>query len=310
MTEYGASIWLDGKIVPREGAAHVPLLTHTLHYGVGAFEGIRAYRRSGGETMVFRLRDHVQRLFDSCKLVMIEPTVTVDQVCQGCVDVLIANQLDAGYLRPLVVLGEGAMGLYPQGNPVLTFIAAWSWGAYLGSDALEHGIRCKIASYARPHCNTGFARAKLTGQYIISVMAKREVKRAGYDEALLLDLNGMVAEGSGENVFIVKDGRLITPPLGAAILAGITRDTVLTLAREEGIPVIEQSLPRDALLLADEAFLTGTAAEVTPVREVDDRAIGSGRVGPVTRLLQERYFALVRGDRNDHPEWLTLVAGS
>jgi branched-chain amino acid aminotransferase len=307
MAEYGSSIWLDGKIVARELAAHVPLLTHTLHYGVGAFEGIRAYRREGGETMIFRLREHVQRLFDSCKLVMIEPTVTPEQVCQGCIDVLVHNRLDAGYLRPIVVLGEGAMGLFPQGNPVLTFIAAWSWGTYLGKDALENGIRCKVSSYARPHFNVGFSRAKLTGQYIVSVMAKREVKLVGYDEALLLDLNGMVAEGSGENVFIVKDGRLITPPLDSAILAGITRDTVLTLAREEGIPVLEQSFPRDALLLADEAFLTGTAAEITPVREVDDRRIGSGKVGPVTRLLQERYFEHVRGRRDDHPEWLTLV---
>jgi branched-chain amino acid aminotransferase len=309
MADYGSSIWLDGKIVAREAAAHVPLLTHTLHYGVGAFEGIRAYRREGGETMIFRLREHVQRLFDSCKLVMIEPTVTPEQVCQGCIDVLLHNQLDAGYLRPIVLLGEGAMGLFPQGNPVLTFIAAWSWGTYLGKDALENGIRCKVSSYARPHVNVGFSRGKLTGQYIISVMAKREVKLVGYDEAILLDLDGMVAEGSGENVFIVKDGRLITPPLDSAILAGITRDTVMTLAREEGIVVQEQRFPRDALLLADEAFLTGTAAELTPVREVDDRKIGTGKVGPITRLLQERYFEHVRGSRRDHPEWLTRVSG-
>jgi branched-chain amino acid aminotransferase len=223
------------------------------------------------------------------------------------VDLLRKNQLTAGYLRPIVLLGEGAMGLFPQGNPVHTFIAAWSWGTYLGQDALERGIRCKVSSYARPHLNVGFSRGKLTGQYIVSVMAKREVKIAGYDEAILLDLNGMVAEGSGENVFIVKDGRLITPPLSSSILPGITRDTVLTLAREEGIAVLEQSFPRDALLLADEAFLTGTAAEVTPVREVDDRRIGDGQVGPVTRILQERYFALVRGTRRDHPEWLTVV---
>ncbi len=308
MSQYGSSIWRDGEITARD-AAGVPLLTHTLHYGVGAFEGIRAYRRTGGETVIFRLREHVQRLFDSCKLVMIEPTVTPEQVCQGCIDVLLHNRLEEGYLRPLVLLGEGAMGLYPQGNPVLTYIAAWAWGTYLGKDALEHGIRCKVSSYARPHLNAAFARAKLTGQYIISVMAKREAKLNGYDEALLLDLNGSVAEGSGENVFIVKDGRLITPPLGASILAGITRDTVLSLAREEGIVVLEQSFPRDELLLADEVFLTGTAAEITPVREVDDRKIGSGSVGPVTRVLQERYFGVVRGARQDHPEWLTLVSG-
>lgn len=307
MADYGASIWLDGKIVDRQSAAHVPLLTHSLHYGVGAFEGIRAYRRESGETTVFRLGDHVRRLFDSCRLVMIEPIVTPQQVCDGCLDVLRENQLTSGYLRPLVILGEGAMGLYPQGNPVQTFIAAWSWGSYLGNEALEKGIRCKVASYVRPHPNTALTRAKLTGQYIISVMAKREVKRVGYDEALLLDVGGMVAEGSGENIFIVDRGRLITPPLSSAILPGITRETVLTLAREEGIAVVEQQFPREALLLADEAFLTGTAAEITPVREVDDRAIGNGSVGPVTRLLQERYFSVVRGPHQDHPEWLTRV---
>jgi branched-chain amino acid aminotransferase len=199
------------------------------------------------------------------------------------------------------------MGLFPQGNPVLTYVAAWSWGTYLGQDALEHGIRCKLSSYVRPHLNSGFSRGKLTGQYIVSVMAKREVKLAGYDEALLLDGNGMVAEGSGENIFIVKEGRLITPPLTASILAGITRDSVLTLARELGIVVLEQAFPRDELLLADEVFLSGTAAEITPVREIDDRKIGSGSVGPVTRQLQERYFAVVRGATRDHPEWLTEV---
>jgi len=307
MADIGASVWLDGKLVDRETTARLPLLTHTLHYGVGAFEGIRAYRRASGETTIFRLAEHVRRLFDSCRLVLIEPSVTPEAVCQGCVDVLRANQLAEGYLRPIVVLGEGAMGLFPQGNPVLTFIAAWAWGTYLGKDALEHGIRCKVSSYTRAHVNSGFSRGKLTGQYIVSVMAKREVKLAGYDEALLLDGNGMVAEGSGENVFIVQDGRLITPPLGSSILAGITRETVLTLAREEGIPVLEQAFPRDALLLADEVFLTGTAAELTPVREIDDRKIGTGSVGPVTRLLQERYFAAVRGSAQDHPEWLTRV---
>lgn len=307
MAEHGATLWLDGKLVDRTSAGHIPLLAHSLHYGLGAFEGIRAYQREGGETTIFRLGEHVRRLFDSCRLVMVQPTVTEAQVCQGCIDVLRHNRMTAGYLRPIVLLGEGAMGLYPQGNPVLTFIAAWSWGTYLGQDALERGIRCKVSSYCRPHLNTGFSRGKLTGQYIVSVMAKREVKLAGYDEALLLDVNGNVAEGSGENIFIVRDGRLYTPPLGAAVLQGITRDTVLTLAREEGIPVYEQSFPRDALLLADEVFLTGTAAEITPVREIDDRQIGDGRAGPVTRLLQERYFAVVRGSRQDHPEWLTLV---
>ena len=307
MANIGAQVWLDGNIIDRVDAARVSLLTHTLHYGVGAFEGIRAYRSATGETAIFRLNEHIRRLFESCRLVLIEPTVTAEAVCHGCVEVLRVNQLVEGYLRPIVILGEGAMGLYPQGNPVLTFVSAWAWGTYLGQDALEHGIRCKVSSYVRPHLNSGFSRGKLTGQYIISVMAKREVKIAGYDEALLLDGNGMLAEGSGENVFIVRDGVLITPSLTSSILAVITRDSVLTLAREEGIPVLEQSFPRDALLLADEVFLTGTAAEITPVREVDDRKIGSGSVGPITRLLQERYFAAVRGAEPNHPEWLTRV---
>jgi len=305
MANIGAKVWLDGELIDRVDAGRVSMLTHTLHYGVGAFEGIRAYRSATGETAIFRLGEHIRRLFDSCRLVMIEPTVSVEAVCHGCVEVLRVNQLAEGYLRPIVLLGEGAMGLFPQGNPVLTFVAAWSWGTYLGQDALERGIRCKVSSYARPHVNSAFSRGKLTGQYIMSVLAKREVKSAGYDEALLLDGNGMLAEGSGENLFIVRDGVLITPPLSSAILAGITRDTVLTLAREEGIPVLEQPFPRDALLLADEAFLTGTAAEVTPVREVDDRRIGSGSVGPITKRLQDRYFAAVRGAA--HPEWLTRV---
>jgi len=305
MANIGAKVWLDGELIDRVDAGRVSMLTHTLHYGVGAFEGIRAYRSATGETAIFRLGEHIRRLFDSCRLVMIEPTVSVEAVCHGCVEVLRVNQLAEGYLRLIVLLGEGAMGLFPQGNPVLTFVAAWSWGTYLGQDALERGIRCKVSSYARPHVNSAFSRGKLTGQYIMSVLAKREVKSAGYDEALLLDGNGMLAEGSGENLFIVRDGVLITPPLSSAILAGITRDTVLTLAREEGIPVLEQPFPRDALLLADEAFLTGTAAEVTPVREVDDRRIGSGSVGPITKRLQDRYFAAVRGAA--HPEWLTRV---
>jgi len=305
MANIGAKVWLDGELIDRVDAGRVSMLTHTLHYGVGAFEGIRAYRSATGETAIFRLGEHIRRLFDSCRLVMIEPTVSVEAVCHGCVEVLRVNQLAEGYLRPIVLLGEGAMGLFPQGNPVLTFVAAWSWGTYLGQDALERGIRCKVSSYARPHVNSAFSRGKLTGQYIMSVLAKREVKSAGYDEALLLDGNGMLAEGSGENLFIVRDGVLITPLLSSAILAGITRDTVLTLAREEGIPVLEQPFPRDALLLADEAFLTGTAAEVTPVREVDDRRIGSGSVGPITKRLQDRYFAAVRGAA--HPEWLTRV---
>ncbi len=307
MVEFGKKIWKDGKVVGFDEGGHTSLLTHTLHYGVGAFEGIRAYKRADGATCVFRLTEHVDRLFDSCKLVMIEPRVTRAQVHEGCLDVLRQNELEEGYLRPITIMGEGAMGIHAPDNPIETYVIAWKWGAYLGKEGLEKGIRCKIASYARHHINVGFAKGKLTGQYINSVVAKHEAIASGYDEAILLDVNGYVSEGSGENIFIVKKGRITTPPLSSSILAGITRDTVMTLAREDGTPLQEERITRDELYLADEVFLTGTAAEVTPVREVDGRAVGTGQVGEVTRRLQERYFDVVRGSDTSHPEWLARV---
>lgn len=307
MVDFGEKIWKDGEIVASGEAASVSLLTHTLHYGVGAFEGIRAYRRADGVSYVFRLTEHVDRLFDSCKLVMIEPQVTRAQVHEGCLEVLRVNQLAEGYLRPITLMGEGAMGIHAPDNPIETFIVAWKWGAYLGTEGLEKGIRCKISSFSRHHINVGFAKGKLTGQYINSVVAKQEAISSGYDEAIMLDVNGYVSEGSGENIFIVKNGRITTPPLASSILAGITRDTVMTLAREDGLPLREGRITRDELYLADEVFLTGTAAEVTPVREVDGRSIGSGTVGEVTRQLQKRYFDIVRGGDTSHPEWLARV---
>lgn len=303
----GEKFWRDGALADWETAGQTSLLTHTLHYGVGAFEGIRAYRRAGGETSIFRLEEHINRLFDSCKLVLVQPNVTREAVCQGCIEVLRANRLDQGYLRPMVFLGAGAMGILPVENPPSTFVVAWSWGAYLGKDGLEKGIRCKISSFARHAINSAFAKGKLNGQYINSVMAKREAVLSGFDEAILSDIHGYVSEGSGENVFIVKNGRLVTPPLSASILAGITRDTVITLAREEGLSVTEAPITRDELYLADEVFLTGTAAELTPVREVDHRVIGAGARGPITQRLQQRYFDIVKGSDNSHPEWLTRV---
>lgn len=307
MVEHGAKFWKDGTLFEWASHGSTSLLTHTLHYGLGAFEGIRAYRRAGGETCIFRLREHVERLFDSCRLVLIEPRSTREDVMNACVLVLRENGMHEGYIRPLVMLGEGAMGLLPVDNPVETFVVAWQWGAYLGAEGLEEGIRCKVSSFARHHVNNAFTRGKLIGQYVNSVSAKREAKLAGYDEAILLDVQGYVAEGSGENVFIVKNGRLVTPSLSSSILPGITRDTVMTLAREEGLVVAEDRITRDELYLADEAFLTGTAAELTPVREVDNRAIGNGAVGEVTRTLQQRYFDVVRGRDDTHPEWLTRV---
>jgi branched-chain amino acid aminotransferase len=299
-------IWMDGEMIAWDDA-QVHILTHSLHYGVAAFEGIRAYKRANGQTYVFRLREHIDRLFDSCKLALLQPKPTREQIIAACVDTLRANGMSEGYLRPLIFLGDGAMGIYAPNNPVRTSVICWKWGAYLGEEALKKGIRCKISSFARHHVNISLAKAKMTGQYTNSVLAKREAKFGGYDEAILLDSNGYVSEGSGENIFIVKKGVLQTPDLSSSILEGITRDTILQLAREEGIPVQEGRITRDQLWLADEAFFTGTAAEVTPIREVDDRQIGEGIAGPITRRLQERFFDVVRGNDTSHPEWLTKV---
>jgi len=307
MVDPGRTFWRDGELVDWHEHGHASLLTHTLHYGVGAFEGVRAYRRADGVTYVFRLREHIQRLFDSCRLVMIEPSVTVEQTMDGCLQVLRANAMQDGYLRPMVFLGPGAMGILPLQNPAIAFVVAWSWGAYLGTDGLEKGIRCKISAYSRHHINVAFAKGKLNGQYINSVMAKQEATKSGFDEALMLDVNGFVSEGSGENVFLVKNGVIATPPLSGSILAGITRATVMALAEEEGIIVSETPITRDQLFLADEVFLTGTAAEVTPVREVDHRRIGDGSRGPITERLQQRYFDIVKGSDDSHPEWLSRV---
>lgn len=306
MVEKVKKIWFEGEFVDWDDA-NVHLLTHTMHYGLGAFEGIRAYKRADGTTMVFRLREHIDRLYDSCKLVMIEPRFARDVVAQACVDALRENKMDAAYLRPVVWVGDGAMGIYAPDNPIRTAVIAWRWGAYLGQEALDKGIRTKLSSWSRHHLHVSLAKGKIMGQYTNSVLAKREAKFGGYDEAILMDVNGYVSEGSGENLFIVKNGKLITPPLSASILAGITRDTVLTLAREEGIAVAEEMLTRDQLYLADEAFFTGTAAEITPIREVDNRKLGDGTVGPIARRLQQRYFDVVRGSDTSHPEWLTRV---
>ena len=306
MVDKVEKIWLDGEFVDWADA-NIHVLTHSVHYGLGAFEGIRAYQRADGKTYVFRLKEHIDRLFATCKLVLIAPRFTREQVQAACVEILRKNKMSNGYLRPITFVGEGAMGIYAPDNPTRTAIIAWNWGAYLGDEALKHGIRAKISSFARHHINVSMAKGKIMGQYTNSILAKREAKLGGYDEAILLDSNGYVSEGSGENLFIVKNGTIITPDLSSSILEGITRETVMTLAREEGIPVHEGRITRDQLWLADEAFLTGTAAEVTPLREVDDRAIGEGTVGPITKRLQERFFAIVRGSDDSHREWLTLV---
>lgn len=307
MVEHGTKFWRDGEIRDWAGPSPVSLMTHTLHYGLGAFEGIRGYQRAGGETCIFRLGEHVARLFDSARLAFLVPRVTPDEVAAGCAAVLRANGMAEGYIRPLVILGEGAMGLLPTDNPVETYVMAWKWGAYLGAEGLEKGIRCKVSSFSRHSVKSSLARGKIIGGYVNSTLAKQEAKLGGYDEAILLDVSGYVSEGSGENVFIVNGGKLSTPPLSSSILPGITRDTVMTLAREEGLVVVEELLTRDAVYLADEMFLTGTAAEITPVRELDDRRIGSGTAGPVTKSLQNRFFDVVRGRDDSHPEWLTRL---
>lgn len=296
-------IWLDGKMVAFD-QAQVHVLTHALHYGIGVFEGIRAYKTADGKSAVFRLREHIRRLFDSAHIILMEIPFAAEQLEQACVDVLRANKLEAGYLRPLAFSGSGAMGVGAK-NPTEVIVAAWPWGAYLSEEGLAKGIRAKVSSFTRMHVNVNMVRAKISGQYVNSFLATREASMAGYEEAILLDTEGFVAEGSGENIFIVKDGVLQTPPLSAPVLAGITRDSVLRIARDLGVPVKEEKFTRDTMYLADELFMTGTAAEVTPVREVDNRRIGKGEPGPVTKKLQDAYFRAVRGEEPRYREWLT-----
>jgi branched-chain amino acid aminotransferase len=305
MTIKADTIWLDGKLVPFADAK-VHVLTHALHYGMGVFEGIRAYRGPDGRAAIFRLREHVQRLYDSAHVILMEIPFPPEKLELACAEVLRSNKLDAGYLRPLAFFGAGAMGVGAV-NPVQVIVAAWPWASYLGEEGLTKGIRAKVSSFTRMHVNVQMVRAKISGQYVNSFLANREVALAGYDEAILLDTEGYVAEGSGENIFLVKDGVLQTPPLSSPVLAGITRDSVLRIARDLQIPVREEKFTRDTMYLADELFMTGTAAEVTPVREVDNRRIGKGEPGPITRRLQDAYFKAVRGEDPRYRSWLTAV---
>jgi branched-chain amino acid aminotransferase len=299
-------IWMDGELVNWDDA-NVHILTHSLHYGVAAFEGIRAYKRKDGSTYIFRLTEHIDRLFDTCKMALLEPKFTRADIMKACADTLRANDLEEGYLRPMIYMGDGAMGIYAPNNPCRASVIAWKWGAYLGEEALKNGIRAKISSFARHHVNISLAKGKLSGQYTNSVLAKREAKFGGYDEAIMLDANGYVSEGTGENIFMVRKGVLITPDLSCSILEGITRETVLQIAREEKIEVVERRITRDQLWTAEEVFFTGTAAEVTPVREIDNRPVGTGTVGPITKRIQERFFDIVRGSDTAHASWLTGV---
>lgn len=300
------SIWIDGELVPWDRATdHV--LTHTLHYGVAAFEGIRAYQRADGRTHVFRLREHIERLLDSCAIGTIDCPFSRDQLMAACLEVVRANKLSTCYLRPLVYLGYGAMGLGSLEPPVRAMVAAFEWGAYLGDEGLKKGIRCVISSISRANANASMNKGKISGQYVNSVLAKRMAQKSGFDEALMLDPQGNVAEGTGENIFVIKNGVVRTPPLSAPILAGITRDTAITLLAEQGLEVRQENIARDELFIADEIFLTGTAAEVTPVREIDFRKVGRGEAGPITRQVQERFFDVVKGTDKKHDHWLAFV---
>jgi len=305
MVEKATYIWLDGDFIPWD-EAKVHILTHTLHYGLGVFEGIRAYQCHDGRTAIFRLTEHVRRLYDSAHVMQLAMPFPETQVEDACAEILRRNQQKEAYLRPLVFIGDGVMGLNPGTNLIRISIISWLWGAYLGDEGLLKGIRLKTSAFTRHHVRIMMTKTKTVGNYVNSIMAKREALQAGYDEAILLDTEGYVSEASGENIFMVKDGVLRTPPL-TSILPGITRDAILTLARDMGITVREGKFSLDDLYLADEAFLTGTAAEVTPVREVDGRLIGPGTPGPVTKKLQSAYFEVVKGENPTYQNWLTYV---
>ena len=306
MADRDGFIWKDGKLVPwREATTHV--LTHTLHYGMGVFEGVRCYPQADGSIAVFRLQDHTRRLFNSAKIFLMNIPWTAEQLNDAQREVVRANGLkEACYLRPIAFYGSEKMGVAARGNTVHVAIAAWPWGAYLGAEGMEKGIRVKTSSFLRHHVNVTMCRAKACGNYINSILANQEATMNGYDEALLLDVNGYVAEGAGENLFIVKDGVLYEPAVTSGLM-GITRVTLIQLAADLGIPFREKLMTRDDVYLADEAFFTGTAAEVTPVRELDDRVIGEGSRGPVTTRLQAAFFDVVNGRNAKYAHWLTTV---
>ncbi|MFC7299036.1 branched-chain amino acid transaminase [Herminiimonas aquatilis] len=304
MSDRDGKIWKDGQLIDwRDASIHI--LTHSLHYGMAVFEGVRAYKTDQG-TAIFRLREHTERLFNSAKIFQMNIPFHQEAIAQAQLKVVRENQLESCYLRPLVWIGDEKLGISAKGNTIHVAVAAWPWGAYLGEDGLNKGIRVKTSSFSRHHVNVSLVRAKASGYYINSILANQEALADGYDEALLLDTDGYVSEGSGENVFIVKKGKLYTPDL-ASCLDGITRDSVLTIARDLGIEVIEKRITRDEVYCADEAFFTGTAAEVTPVRELDNRAIGEGKRGAITEKLQTVFFDAVAGRAPQYSHWLTII---
>ena len=304
MSDRDGFIWFNGKLVDwRDANIHV--LTHSLHYGMAVFEGVRAYKTDQGPA-IFRLDEHTKRWFNSAKIFQMEMPYSQEELMKAQLEVIKANQLESCYLRPIAWIGSEKLGISPKGNQILVSIAAWQWGAYLGEDGLNKGIRVKTSSFSRHHVNVSLVRAKASGYYINSILANQEVTAHGYDEALLLDTDGYVSEGSGENVFIVRDGIIYTPDL-ASCLAGITRDSIIKIAHDLGIEVREKRITRDEMYCCDEAFFTGTAAEVTPIRELDDRTIGNGGRGPVTEKIQNVFFDIVKGKNDKYRSWLTYV---
>ncbi len=298
-------IWMDGQLVDwRDAKVHV--LTHTMHYGCGTFEGLRAYKTDQG-TAIFRLQEHTDRLFNSAKILRMTIPFSKEQVNAAQCEVVRANKLESGYIRPLAWLGSEKLGVSPKGNQVHCMVAAWTWGAYLGAEGMERGIRIKTSSYTRHHVNITMTQAKTVSNYTNSILANMEATDDGYDEALLLDAAGFVSEGAGENIFIVKDGVVYTPDLSAGALNGITRNTVLHICADLGINVVQKRITRDEVYIADEAFFSGTAAEITPIRELDRLPIGAGSRGPVTQRIQQAFFDIVNGRNPKYAHWLTLV---
>jgi branched-chain amino acid aminotransferase len=305
MADRDGKIWMDGALVDwRDAKIHV--LTHTLHYGCGAFEGVRAYETPDG-TAIFRLREHTERLFNSAKILRMKIPFTIEQAMAAQCEVVRANGLKSCYLRPLTWIGSGKLGVSPKGNQIHLMVAAWAWGAYLGEEGLKKGIRVKTSSYTRHHVNITMTQAKAVSNYTNSILANMEVTEDGYDEAMLLDAAGFVSEGAGENLFIVKNGVVYTPDLSAGALNGITRNTVFSICKDLGLDVVQKRITRDEVYIADEAFFTGTAAEVTPIREYDRIQLGAGERGPVTERIQTAFFDIVQGRNPKYAEWLTQV---
>ncbi len=305
MSVSGEKIWLDGRFV-EWSEARIHVLTHTLHYGLGVFEGIRCYRTDDGHSAVFCLSEHIRRLLDSARINLLEVPYSQDEIEAATLETMRLNHLTEGYMRPLVFIGEGEMGLNPGSNAIRVAIMAWAWGKYLGEESMVNGIQAKVSTFSRHYVNAKMTKGKTCGDYVNSILAKREALLDGYDEAIMLDTQGLVSEASGENIFLVRDGLLSTPP-SHTVLGGITRATVCALAADKSIPVEERLITRDDLYISDEIFLTGTAAEVTPVREVDRRPIGDGRRGPITKLLQESFFDVVAGRAPKYERWLTYL---